>query len=156
MMPHRGACPSRDRSTQKIKHVGRHSRQTLPVTCQSERTLAPNPDRPPNPDPQSRSGAPPKTLAVALRHSAGTAETPQVIASGRGFTAERILEIAFASGVKVRADADLAEMLAAVGIGEEIPFAAFSAVAEILAYIYRANQSAAPGIADDAAGGRTP
>jgi type III secretion system FlhB-like substrate exporter len=33
-------------------------------------------------------------------------------------------------------------MLAAVGIGDEIPFAAFSAVAEILAYIYRANQAA--------------
>ena len=44
----------------------------------------------------------------------------------------------------MREDADLAEMLVAVGIGEEIPFAAFSAVAEILAHIYRVNQEAAP------------
>lgn len=86
----------------------------------------------------------PQTVAVALRHAPGLPAAPRVVASGHGFTAERILDLAFANGVKVREDADLAEMLAAVGIGEEIPFAAFSAVAEILAYIYRANQSVEP------------
>jgi flagellar biosynthesis protein len=80
-------------------------------------------------------------LAVALRHAPGVPQSPRVVASGRGFAAERILELAFANGVRVREDSDLAEMLAAVGIGDEIPFAAFSAVAEILAYIYRANQA---------------
>ena len=84
-------------------------------------------------------------MAVALRHAPGAADAPRVVATGRGFTAERILDLAFANGIKVREDADLAEMLAAVGIGEEIPFAAFSAVAEILSYIYRANQAAADG-----------
>jgi flagellar biosynthesis protein len=86
-----------------------------------------------------------QTIAVALQHAAGTTATPRVVATGRGFTAERILDLAFANGVKVREDADLAEMLAAVGIGEEIPFAAFSAVAEILSYLYRVNQSAPEG-----------
>ena len=86
--------------------------------------------------------APPRAVAVALKHQKGSKETPRVVASGHGFTAERILELAFANGVKVREDADLAEMLAAVGIGEEIPFAAFSAVAEILAHLYRTSQSA--------------
>lgn len=81
-----------------------------------------------------------RALAVALRHLPHAPEAPRVIASGRGFTADRILELAFANGVKVREDADLAEMLSAVGIGEEIPFAAFSAVAEILTYLYRASQ----------------
>lgn len=80
-------------------------------------------------------------LAIALRHPEGAPSTPRIVASGRGFAAERILDLAFASGVKVREDADLAEMLAAVDIGDEIPFAAFSAVAEILAYIYRASQA---------------
>ena len=94
-----------------------------------------------SPKNQRRPG--PTQVAVALRHAPGSPASPRVIASGRGFTAERILELAFANGVKVREDADLAEMLEAVGIGEEIPFAAFSAVAEILAYIYRANQAAA-------------
>jgi flagellar biosynthesis protein len=80
-------------------------------------------------------------LAIALRHPAGAPTAPRIVASARGFAAERILELAFANGVKVREDADLAEMLAAVDIGDEIPFAAFSAVAEILAYIYRASQT---------------
>jgi flagellar biosynthesis protein len=82
-------------------------------------------------------------VAVALSHQKGSAATPRVVASGHGHTAERILELAFANGVKVREDADLAEMLVAVGIGEEIPFAAFSAVAEILSHIYRFNEMAA-------------
>jgi len=81
-------------------------------------------------------------LAIALRHPPGTPTAPRIVASARGFAAERILALAFANGVKVREDADLAEMLAAVGIGDEIPFTAFSAVAEILAYIYRASQTA--------------
>ena len=84
----------------------------------------------------------PNPVAIALRHVAGSPGQPRVVASGRGFTAERILELAFANGIKVREDADLAEMLAAVGIGEEIPFAAFSAVAEILAHLYRTSHSA--------------
>lgn len=85
-----------------------------------------------------------QTVAVALRHAPSSPAAPRVVASGHGYTAERILDLAFANGVKVREDADLAQMLAAVGIGEEIPFAAFSAVAEILAYIYRANQTVEP------------
>ena len=80
-------------------------------------------------------------IAIALEHRPGAPDAPRVIASGRGFTADQILDIAFARGIKVREDADLAEMLAAVGIGEEIPFAAFSAVAEILSYIYRVTQT---------------
>jgi flagellar biosynthesis protein len=98
------------------------------------------PGRPANPTQKPQ--AKPRAIAVALQHVRGTEAAPRVVASGRGFTAERILELAFAKGIKVREDADLAEMLAAVGIGEEIPFAAFAAVAEILSYLYRANQAA--------------
>jgi flagellar biosynthesis protein len=97
----------------------------------------------PSHDQNADRAAPAETIAVALSHAPGASATPVVVASGRGFTAERILELAFANGIKVREDADLAEMLQAVGIGETIPFAAFSAVAEILAYIYRANQGLA-------------
>jgi len=93
-------------------------------------------------DRKPRGAAPhPKTLAVALRHRPSAPDAPRVVASGRGFAAEAILQLAFANGVKVREDADLAEMLMAVGIGQEIPFAAFSAVAEILSYIYRVSQA---------------
>jgi len=62
-----------------------------------------------------------------------------VLASGRGAIADQILAIAFAQGVRVREDADLAEVLAAVDVDSEIPVEALVAVAEILSYVYRAN-----------------
>jgi|SRR5579864_2734633 len=84
------------------------------------------------------------SIAVALRYDGGKEETPRVVASGRGAIAERILQLAFEHGIKVREDADLAEILEAVEVGDEIPVAAFAAVAEILIYIYRANRALAP------------
>lgn len=95
------------------------------------------------PVPSSREDKTP-TVAVALRYDGGKAETPRVVASGRGAIADRILELAFQHGIKVRQDADLAELLEAVDVGDEIPVAAFAAVAEILIYIYRANRALAP------------
>lgn len=83
-------------------------------------------------------------VAVALRYEPQDKAAPRVVASGRGAVAERILELAFAHGIKVREDADLAEILSVVEIGEQIPVAAFAAVAEILFYILRANQKLAP------------
>jgi len=81
-----------------------------------------------------------RTVAVALAETGEDADAPaRIVASGRGAVAEQILAIAFAAGVKVREDADLAEVLAAVEVDSEIPVAAFAAVAEILAYVYRAN-----------------
>ena len=78
-------------------------------------------------------------MAVALDHETGNSELPRVVASGKGEVARQILEIAFAHGVKVREDADLAEILAAIDVESEIPLEAIAAVAEILSYVYRAN-----------------
>jgi flagellar biosynthesis protein len=84
---------------------------------------------------------PPKRppVAVALRYAPPRDEAPRVVASGRGTVAQQILELAFAHGIKVREDPDLAELLALVEVDTEIPLEAFAAVAEILAYLYRAN-----------------
>ncbi len=90
------------------------------------------PDSPPPPPPR-------RQVAVALRHERGDPSLPRVVASGHGAVAEQILELAFAHGVKVRTDADLAEILAAVDVESEIPIEAIAAVAEILAHVYRAN-----------------
>ncbi|MBL6933345.1 MAG: EscU/YscU/HrcU family type III secretion system export apparatus switch protein [Rhodospirillales bacterium] len=79
------------------------------------------------------------TVAVALDYDPESEFAPKVVAGGRGSVAEQILQIAFAQGVKVRKDADLAEMLSAIDIDSEIPIEAFAAVAEILTYVYRAN-----------------
>ena len=80
------------------------------------------------------------SLAIALKYDRAKDNAPRVVASGRGALADRILELAAAHGIAVRPNADLAEILAAVEIGQQIPVAAFAAVAEILFYIYRANE----------------
>lgn len=82
---------------------------------------------------------PRRQIAVALEYDKARDALPRVVASGRGATAEQILELAFANGVRVREDADLAEILAAIDLDTEIPVEAIAAVAEILIHVYRAN-----------------
>ncbi|MBL8631232.1 MAG: EscU/YscU/HrcU family type III secretion system export apparatus switch protein [Rhodospirillaceae bacterium] len=85
----------------------------------------------------------PATIAVALEEQPDNA-APIITASGKGFVAEQILQIAFANNVKVRTDADLVQVLAAVDVDSEIPTEAFAAVSEILAYVYKANGQQPP------------
>ncbi len=77
--------------------------------------------------------------AVALSYDREEDDAPRVVASGRGAVAEQILALAFASGVRVREDADLVEILSKVELDSVIPLEAFAAVAEILSYVYRMN-----------------
>jgi flagellar biosynthesis protein len=84
------------------------------------------------------------TIAVALQHQPESERAPKVVAGGKGAVAEQILAIAFANDIKVREDADLAQMLSAIDIDNDIPLEAFAAVAEILAYVYRANSAMPP------------
>jgi flagellar biosynthesis protein len=78
-------------------------------------------------------------VAVALDYDAPRDAAPRVVAKGRGEIAQRIVDLARQNGVAVRKDADLAELLSALELDQEIPVEAFAAVAEILSYIYRAN-----------------
>jgi len=82
--------------------------------------------------------------AVALAGEPEREVRPRIVASGRGGVAEQILQVAFANDVRVREDADLVEVLSAVDVESEIPLEAMAAVAEILAYVYRANGAASP------------
>lgn len=82
---------------------------------------------------------PKRQTAVALKDGTDKGEIPVISAAGRGKIAEKILEIAFANGIKVREDGALAEMLATIELDSPIPSEAFMAVAEILSYVYRAN-----------------
>ncbi|MBI1778647.1 MAG: EscU/YscU/HrcU family type III secretion system export apparatus switch protein [Proteobacteria bacterium] len=95
----------------------------------------------PEPPPPKRQ---PRQLAIALGYDWGSETAPKVVARGYGKVAEQILEIAFAHNVKVREDPDLAQILAAVEIDCEIPIEAFTAVAEILSYVYQANSRLRP------------
>jgi flagellar biosynthesis protein len=83
-----------------------------------------------------------RQVAVALKGDIGTGRPdslPKVIASGYGKLAEQILAMAFDKGIKVRADADLAQLLATLDLETPIPSEAIVAVAEILAKVYEAN-----------------
>lgn len=85
-----------------------------------------------------------QSVAIALNSKGGQAQATQVIAKGTGEVAEQILQLAFEHGVKVRSDADLATILSAVEVESEIPLEALTAVANILSYIYRAEQPSSP------------
>ncbi len=84
-----------------------------------------------------------RPLAVAIDIHPGRSGAPRVVAKGRGALAEQILQIAFDRGVRVRSDADLAEILATIEVDSEIPLEALAAVAEILSYVYRVQATAA-------------
>ncbi|MEW6444905.1 MAG: EscU/YscU/HrcU family type III secretion system export apparatus switch protein [Pseudomonadota bacterium] len=78
----------------------------------------------------TRASTPP--IAVALHYDGGGA--PRVVAKGGGEVAERILETAREHGVPLHEDAALAQTLARLELGEEIPRALYQAVAEVLAF----------------------
>ena len=80
-----------------------------------------------------------RQTAVAVKDRTAERMVPQVVAAGRGEIAEKIMQLAFENGIKVKEDGPLAEMLAAVELDSPIPSEAFMAIAEILYYVYRAN-----------------
>jgi len=78
---------------------------------------------------------PPKR-AAALRYEPGSS-APKVAAAGRGLIAEKILEEAKKAGVPIREDRALAEALAGLDLGSEVPEELWVAVAQALAWAYR-------------------
>jgi flagellar biosynthesis protein len=79
--------------------------------------------------------------AVALKYDAATADAPKVIAKGRGLMAERIMALAREQGIPMREDPNLVQMLTQIDLDQEIPPSLYKVVAELLAFVYRLNQS---------------
>lgn len=77
--------------------------------------------------------------AVAILYDDERGAAPQVVASGKGKLAEKIIETAREAGVHIQEDPDLVELLAKVPIGDEIPVDLYQTVAEILAFVYQVN-----------------
>jgi len=71
---------------------------------------------------------------------------PKVVATGRGLIAERIVAAAREDGVAVREDPALAEALAGLDVGREIPEDLYAAVAEALAWAYALDVKARRGV----------
>lgn len=73
---------------------------------------------------------------VALEYSG---DVPKILAVARGMLFERLIRIAREHNITIYQDPDLAQVLAQLPVGSEIPEALFRAVSEVLAYCYRIN-----------------
>jgi len=87
----------------------------------------------------------PKPLAVALKYDREKDPAPRVVAKGKGPIAEQIIKVAQAQGITIREDANLVEILEKLDLDTIIPLEAYTAVAEILNYVYRSNAKAKAG-----------
>lgn len=79
--------------------------------------------------------------AVALGYEPEKDAAPQVLATGKGFIAQQIIETARQNGIEIHQDKDLVEVLSLLDINSTIPLEAYGAIAEILSYIYKENHS---------------
>ena len=81
----------------------------------------------------------PTHYAVAIRYDKNQEDAPRVLAKGVDNLALKIREIAEKSGVMIVENPPLArELYKSVEIGEIIPPKLYKAVAEVLAYVYKA------------------
>ncbi|HSR69197.1 MAG TPA: EscU/YscU/HrcU family type III secretion system export apparatus switch protein [Acidobacteriota bacterium] len=80
-----------------------------------------------------------REFAAALRYSPYDDPAPRMTAKGHGKLAQKIIRMARESGVPVRQDRDLVQVLSRLDLNEEIPAPIYAAVAEILAFLYRAS-----------------
>lgn len=71
--------------------------------------------------------------AVALSYGPDD-NAPVVVASGMGYLAEKIVEVAAENGVPVYEDNSLATMLSQLSLGQEIPDSLYRAIVEIYVY----------------------
>jgi flagellar biosynthesis protein len=79
--------------------------------------------------------------AAALSYERDRDAAPRVVAKGSGVTAEKILQIAREHHIPVREDSRLIEVLSQLDLYQEIPPELYRAVAEILAFVYRATKN---------------
>ena len=82
---------------------------------------------------------PTKKKAVALRYDTTRDAAPKVVAKGAGELAEKIIALAKEHSIPIQEDDDLVEILAKLKLNADIPPETYLVVAEILAFVYRAN-----------------
>lgn len=76
-------------------------------------------------------------LAVALKYDQDEDKAPKVIAKGSGQIAENIIKKGEEEGITSVEDKNLADDLFKLDIDDEIPEELYTAVAEILNYVYK-------------------
>ncbi|MCX5836359.1 MAG: EscU/YscU/HrcU family type III secretion system export apparatus switch protein [Deltaproteobacteria bacterium] len=78
-------------------------------------------------------------IAAAIKYDGQKDAAPKVVAKGRGAIAEKIIEIAKENNIPLKSDPGLVQILSKLDIDEQIPVELYKAVAEILAFVYSAN-----------------
>jgi len=72
--------------------------------------------------------------AVALKYNPIKNNAPVVVASGNGYIASKVVEVAEKNGVPVYKDDSLAVLLSQLELGSEIPDELFNTIVDIYAY----------------------
>lgn len=85
-----------------------------------------------------------RALAVALAYGGGQG-APRVVAKGKGLLAEQIIQRAKESGIFVHESRELVSLLMQVDLDRHIPPGLYTAVAELLAWVYRMENRMADG-----------
>ena len=80
----------------------------------------------------------PNVVAVALRYDKSKDSAPRVVATGRGWLGQKIIDVAREHGVPLEQNPALAEALSTLELDEEIPEQLYRAVAQVLGFILRA------------------
>ncbi|MCI8835512.1 MAG: type III secretion protein [Ruminococcus sp.] len=75
--------------------------------------------------------------AVALRYDENKDVAPVIVASGLGYMAEKIVDIANDNGVPVYEDNSLATVLTQLDLGTAIPEELYQAIVEIYTYFLK-------------------
>lgn len=75
-----------------------------------------------------------RKIAVALEYEPSE-EAPKIVASGRGYLAEKIIERAVEENVPLHKDDKLAGTLSKLEIGDAIPPELYEVVAEVLLFV---------------------
>jgi len=75
-----------------------------------------------------------KKRAVALKYDEENNVTPVIVASGIGYMAEKIVEVAAENNVPVFEDSSLSTVLSQLELGAEVPEELFKVVVDIYVY----------------------
>ncbi|TDJ51741.1 MAG: flagellar biosynthesis protein FlhB [Nitrospina sp.] len=86
----------------------------------------------------SKKNKPPQK-AVSLKYKMGKDPAPKVTAKGQGLVAERIIALAREHKIPIKEDPDLLQVLSQVEVNQEVPPSIYQMIAELLAFIYKAN-----------------
>ncbi len=78
-----------------------------------------------------------KRKAVALSYDEEKNAAPVIVASGSGYMADKIVEVADENGIPVYEDNSLATLLTQLDLGSEVPEELYQAVVDIYAYFLK-------------------